>query len=351
MDIEYRLLDGAVDLSNVIELEIAIWNLDPIDAVPANILYTTTHNGGVLIVAYAHEQPVGMCLGFPGKRGREWFLWSHMAGVHPHFQGRGIGTQLKLMQRDWARQQGYSTIRWTFDPLQRGNANFNIHRLGATADAYHVNYYGEMTDEINSGLPSDRLEVVWKTKGPLPRRTNPPAPQSFLLVSDSDGAPETREFHANQQVACVEIPRDLTTLKTTNYELALRWRFAVRDALQAALERHYTISDFAESDNRFLYLLSPPQPWFMYVVECNDQTFYTGITNNLDRRVDQHNRGKGAAYTASRRPVRLLAAWQFSDRSQALKAEFAFKKKTRHAKIAQIESQTVYRDGVFVESS
>ncbi len=83
----------------------------------------------------------------------------------------------------------------------------------------------------------------------------------------------------------------------------------------------------------------------MYVVECRDHTLYTGITTNLQRRLAQHNRGKGAAYTAARRPVSLRAAWTYADRSQASQAEAAFKRQSRVEKLARIETQSAYRDG------
>lgn len=89
--------------------------------------------------------------------------------------------------------------------------------------------------------------------------------------------------------------------------------------------------------------------WFMYVVECSDHSLYTGITNNLNRRLKQHNSGRGAAYTAIRRPVRLLATWSFIDRSTALKAEYAFKQYTRQRKLKLIQAKSSYYEGVFVE--
>jgi len=89
--------------------------------------------------------------------------------------------------------------------------------------------------------------------------------------------------------------------------------------------------------------------WLLYVVECVDHSLYTGITNNLNRRLRQHNTGKGAAYTAIRRPVKLLATWSFADRSTALKAEYAFKKNSHQRKLKLIQSKSPYLNGEFVE--
>jgi putative endonuclease len=61
--------------------------------------------------------------------------------------------------------------------------------------------------------------------------------------------------------------------------------------------------------------------WFFYMVRCNDNSLYSGITNNLDERVKKHNEGKGAKYTASHRPVALVYNEEFDDASSAGKRE------------------------------
>ncbi len=73
--------------------------------------------------------------------------------------------------------------------------------------------------------------------------------------------------------------------------------------------------------------------WLMYVVECADGSYYTGITTDMTRRLNEHNRTKrGAKYTRSRRPVKLIYFERYADRSEASKAEAAFKKLTRKKK-------------------
>ncbi len=73
--------------------------------------------------------------------------------------------------------------------------------------------------------------------------------------------------------------------------------------------------------------------YFVYIVQCSDDTLYTGITTNLSRRVAEHNGGdKGAKYTKMRQPVKLVYSAIFSDRSSASKEEFRIKKLTRKEK-------------------
>lgn len=77
--------------------------------------------------------------------------------------------------------------------------------------------------------------------------------------------------------------------------------------------------------------------WFMYVVECADDTLYTGITTDPDRRVHEHNNTRaGARYTRARRPVELVGMWRYDSRSEASKAEYAFKQLARDEKLARL---------------
>lgn len=83
-----------------------------------------------------------------------------------------------------------------------------------------------------------------------------------------------------------------------------------------------------------------PDDWCTYILECNDGTLYCGITNNLARRLQQHN-GEipgGAKYTAQRRPVKLCHAWQQLNRSQASQTEAQIKKMSRQQKIRLLKN-------------
>ena len=79
--------------------------------------------------------------------------------------------------------------------------------------------------------------------------------------------------------------------------------------------------------------------WTLYIVNCADGSLYTGITNNLERRLKQHNSGKGAWYTSFKRPVRLAYKKKCKDKSQALKREIAIKKLPREEKLRLVKKQ------------
>lgn len=72
--------------------------------------------------------------------------------------------------------------------------------------------------------------------------------------------------------------------------------------------------------------------WYVYIVECADHTFYTGITTDLDTRVREHNAGNGARYTLGRRPVELVYSEKAQDRGGAQRREYGIKKLSRREK-------------------
>ena len=79
--------------------------------------------------------------------------------------------------------------------------------------------------------------------------------------------------------------------------------------------------------------------WHVYIIECNDGSLYTGITNDLEKRITAHNAGLGAKYTKSRRPVYLRYSETALDRKQASQREYAIKSLGKSAKIDLIASQ------------
>ncbi|MCF2666801.1 GIY-YIG nuclease family protein [Streptococcus alactolyticus] len=76
---------------------------------------------------------------------------------------------------------------------------------------------------------------------------------------------------------------------------------------------------------------------YLYVVECTDGTLYTGYTTDVDRRIQTHNKGKGAKYTRARLPVKLIYQESFESKQAAMSAESHFKRKTRQAKLDYIK--------------
>lgn len=73
--------------------------------------------------------------------------------------------------------------------------------------------------------------------------------------------------------------------------------------------------------------------WCVYILECTDHTLYTGITDDIERRLSLHNAGRGAKYTRGRGPLQLVYRESCASRSDALKREYVIKHMTRQQKL------------------
>ncbi|QUF83615.1 GIY-YIG nuclease family protein [Clostridium sp. LQ25] len=81
---------------------------------------------------------------------------------------------------------------------------------------------------------------------------------------------------------------------------------------------------------------------YVYIIECSDGTLYTGWTNNLDKRIEQHCNGTGAKYTRGRGPVRLVYHEEFNDKRDAMRREYEIKRYSRINKLKLIENMQKY---------
>jgi len=89
-------------------------------------------------------------------------------------------------------------------------------------------------------------------------------------------------------------------------------------------------------------LLNSDKSWVVYLVRCSDKSLYCGITNNLEKRLDAHNLGKGAKYTRSRTPVELMGTSSAMTRSDALKLEHRIKRTPANRKLFELENRKIH---------
>ena len=81
---------------------------------------------------------------------------------------------------------------------------------------------------------------------------------------------------------------------------------------------------------------------YTYILECKDGTYYTGWTNHLEKRLKEHNEGKGAKYTKARTPVKLLYYEEFDSKEEAMKREYAIKQMKRKEKEKMINGEVAH---------
>jgi predicted GNAT superfamily acetyltransferase len=170
-------------------------------------------------------------------------MHSHIVGVAPRGQGRGVGFALKLDQRAWALARGVTTITWTFDPLVRRNAYFNVAKLAASPTRYVADFYGRMDDELNGDDASDRLLVAWDLTSPdvvsaccrTPRPVAVPSGDVAVGLGISSrerpvpGSPTA-------QVTSIAVPPDIEQMRLRDPQLAADWRVVVRTTLGCLLD-------------------------------------------------------------------------------------------------------------------
>ena len=244
------------------EIQREAWGMKDIEIVPYRIMIAIHEAGGCVYVAYYNNEPAGFVLGFPALRGSKIYLHSHQLGVKRKFWGKNIGYKLKLKQRECALSKGIKLVRWTYDPLLGRNAHLNFRKLGCINNTYIVNLYGEMKDEVNYGLPSDRFYVEWwLDSGRVKKRIEGVAPPSIdeILalgakkinkVDYVDGLPKIRDYDTSNsdKILVLEIPHDMDAVKRKNLNLAVEWRLATREIFQSYFRRGYYAVEFLTQD-------------------------------------------------------------------------------------------------------
>jgi predicted GNAT superfamily acetyltransferase len=237
------------------DLQREVWGLPERGLVPAEQVRAVVHNGGMLLLASDEDgPPIGFCYAFVGVEDGRPILCSHMLAVRPAARGRGVGAALKLAQRQLAGERGFAKITWTFDPLQAPNAYLNLHRLGAYARRYFVDHYGAMEDDINRGMPSDRLLAEWPTGGDNRARARASASEPaggvmpwILPAHTGDGTARPGEPNRERMrgaAGLVAVPTDIEALRHEDPQLPRRWRLALRTTFQEAFAAGLVAVDF-----------------------------------------------------------------------------------------------------------
>ena len=257
--IEIKALRTMDELKQMQQVEKAVWQMDPI---PLHHTFTTMQNGGILLGAFDGDKMIGFLYSFPGISDGKAHLCSHMLGILPGYQKDGIGAEMKRIQAELASQAGFSMITWTFDPLESRNAYLNLHKLGATGAVYHENYYGTMNDQLNQGLPTDRIQIKWDLPTSRQVQTHHLEKASVLLDADAQGAPvestglEQVDF-ANSEVFFAAVPKDFQTVKQNQFELAKQWRMRTRDVFGRLFKEGFAardlLSDEADSVSYYVF--------------------------------------------------------------------------------------------------
>jgi predicted GNAT superfamily acetyltransferase len=201
--------------------------------IPENLMQAFVHNGSYFVGAFSGDEILGATFGFIGINGGT-HLHSHMSAVVPNHRDLGIGALMKKHQFNWALERKIPFISWTFDPLVKRNARFNISKLGVEISDYFQDFYGPMTDLVNAGDASDRLMVKWQVLNGGPQSSN-----DFLEIPKG--------------TITIAVPLDIVALRAQSPEEATAARLRVRAEFLTAFDSGYKVIGFSNSRG---YILS-----------------------------------------------------------------------------------------------
>jgi len=278
-----RELASLEELGAAIEIFDSIWVPDAGNSsVRLDLLRALTKSGNYATGAYdaASGSMLGACVGFFGPPAHAE-LHSHIAGVVAAGLGRSVGFALKVHQRSWCLRRDVRVIAWTYDPLIRRNAYFNVVKLGARPVQYLANFYGVMSDAINGGTETDRMLAHWDLRSrpvadacagrsfPMSHAREMARGAVVALSSGADGWPVAGPGadgagrpspHASgtgsvtaSGAVLVGVPADIEALRVTDPACAAAWRSALREALVPLMASGARVTGF---DRDGWYLVS-----------------------------------------------------------------------------------------------
>jgi len=254
--VEARDLVALDDILRACTLLDEVWDAPRNTILPTNLARAMSHAGACFAAAFAGGEMVGVVVGFVGFREGS-HLHSHLLGVRPGGEHQGVGFALKQHQRLWALERDLTTACWTFDPLVRRNAYFNLGKLGAVLSAYHVDFYGAMQDGLNVGDETDRALVRWELTSPRATSAVVEGPPDVdvdrlittgavvILDEDLDFGPVVT-YQGGDTLLC-RIPTDVVAMRQRDPALALLWRKALRVTLGRALTNGYVATGISRS--------------------------------------------------------------------------------------------------------
>ena len=205
---------------------------------------------------------VAFVYGLPGYRKGKRVHWSHMLAVRQDWRGYGLGRELKQFQRNFVLEQGIDVIHWTYDPLEKLNANLNLTRLGALPSEYVCDLYGDgESSKLYRTIGTDRFIVSWY----LEQERREACIDQFVSVDNSiealpdvitDALTFSPAVHAD--AVRIEIPSAIQHIKAESPDRARAWRSVTREAFMHYFGLEYGVVAFKtdQETDRNYYIMA-----------------------------------------------------------------------------------------------
>lgn len=237
--LELRALTTIPEFEEAVELQKVIWGFADIELLPRRLFVVANKIGGQTLGAFDGSRMVAFLIAIPGvKSNGSHYLHSHMLGTLREYRDRGLGRQLKLMQREDALARGFKLVEWTFDPLEIKNAFFNMERLGAIVRRFVPNQYGTTSSHLHGGLPTDRCVAEWWIDSPRVHS---------LLAGKSEPRPEVE--------ARIRVPAHITVLRVSDPKQARAVQQEISDQFQLHFRAGLAVIGFESTAEAGTYLL------------------------------------------------------------------------------------------------
>lgn len=228
------------DIRECVNLQRIIWRDPDKDLIPSSLFIVAQKIGGQVLLARDGRRAVGFALAFPAFHGEVRYLHSHMVGVVPEYQNRGLGREIKQKQRELALSAEITSIEWTFDPLALRNAYFNIVRLGAIVREFSPDLYGVTASPLHAGLPTDRLVAKWWMA-------------SSRVASALAGVPPT----AGSDAVEIRVPAEIEVWKSSALSRAAEAQASLKQQFQERFGQGFGVMGFRIEDGNGIYVLEP----------------------------------------------------------------------------------------------
>jgi predicted GNAT superfamily acetyltransferase len=249
--VEIRPIEDADGAQTTARLISEVWEVDASrPPVAPEMIRSLAVSHNYAVAAFKDGEQIGTALGMLGLYGPGLHLHSYLAGVRERYRSSSIGFAMKQHQRAWALERDIPVVAWTFDPLVRRNAFFNLIKLGAEASQYHPDFYGPMADGLNAGDLSDRILIEWRLDTPRAIAASRGEREVVELASleaegavrllrmDDAGEPVIEDGDGGRVLLC-QVPEDIVALRGSSPESGRRWRVALRETLGSALGDGY----------------------------------------------------------------------------------------------------------------
>lgn len=267
--VQIRPLSSLEDYEACTRLQEETWGDGFSERVSAAILMIANRLGGLSAGAFDEKGALqGFVFGLTGIMEGETVHWSDMLAVRGKARNRGLGTRLKLYQREALLARGIRRMHWTFDPLQGRNANVNLCKLGIVCREYVRDMYGQTDSPLHRGVGTDRLVATWEMDSRRVKARTGKGERS-PTAAEVAGLPRVLPFRAagdfpvpgeavlglDDPGLLLAIPRSVDEMMDADLPLAVRWREATREPFLHYLSRGYEVREFVREGMTSSYLL------------------------------------------------------------------------------------------------